>query len=194
MMFKPIGMIIPIIRMASHLKDSDKVLDIKDAIDERDKEKVWKAMKNGRTDSLGIEQWKATEPFYGDHIKVNRFGYTYYGIYISKREVIHFASRDNDGLHNWKKNQIISTSLEEFSRGRKVWVRQYTMFEARRLNGNQEIVTTAQQFLGQDGYHLFLNNCEHFCNFCTFEIAYSKQVFNWTFALKHFLLSNRYII
>ena len=32
MMFKPIGIIIPIIRMASHLKDSDKVLDIKEAI------------------------------------------------------------------------------------------------------------------------------------------------------------------
>lgn len=194
MMFKPIGKIIPIIRMASHLKDSDKVLNIKEAIHERDKEKVWKAMKNGRIDSLGIEQWKATEPFYGDHIKVNRFGYTYHGIYISKKEVIHFASRDHDGLHNWKKNQIISTSFEEFSRERKVWVRQYTMFEARRLNGNQEIVTTAQQFLGQDGYYLFLNNCEHFCRFCTFQITYSRQVFNWTFGLKHFLLSNRHII
>ena len=68
------------------------------------------------------------------------------------------------------------------------------MFEARRLNGNQEIVTTAQQFLGQDGYHLFLNNCEHFCRFCTFQITYSRQVFHWTFGLKHFLLSNRHII
>ena len=146
MMFKPIGKIIPIIRMASHLKDSDKVLDIKGAIHERDKEKVWKAMKNGRTDSLGIEQWKATEPFYGDHIKVNRFGYTYHGIYISKREVIHFASRDHDGLHNWKKNQIISTSLEEFSRGRKVWVRQYTMFEARRLMGIKKLLLLLNSF------------------------------------------------
>ena len=178
MMFKPIGMMIPLIRMASQLKDSEKVQDIKDAIDERDKEKVW----------------KDTEPFYGDHIKVYRFGYTHYGIYISKNEVIHFASKDNDGLHNWKKNQIISTSLKDFSRGRKVWVRQYNTYEARRLKGGQEIVNTARDFLGQDGYHLFLNNCEHFCNFCTFEIAYSKQVFNWTFALKHFLLSNRYII
>ena len=40
MMFKPIGMMIPLIRMASQLKDSEKVQDIKDAIDERDKEKV----------------------------------------------------------------------------------------------------------------------------------------------------------
>jgi len=95
MMFKPIGMMIPFIRMVSQLKDSEKVQDIKDAIDERDKEKVWKVMKNGGTESLSIEQWKDTEPF---------------------------------------------------------------------------------------------------CHFCTFEIAYSKQVFNWTFALKHFLLSNRYII
>ena len=111
MLFKTIGKVIPIIRMASQLKDSDKVLDIKEAIHERDKEKLWKAMKNGRIDLLGIEQWKATELFYGDHIKVNRFGHTHHGIYISKNEVIHFASKDNDGLHNWKKNQIISTSF-----------------------------------------------------------------------------------
>ena len=77
-------------------------------------------------------------------------------VFISLRmEVIHFASKDNDGLHNWKKNQIISTSLKDFSRGRKVWVRQYNTYEARRLNGGQEIVNTARDFLGQDGYHLF---------------------------------------
>lgn len=169
------------------IKNTAKIVEqavvIKDAIQERDKRKAWRAIKESPIHTFGYERWKAAAPKLGDHIKVRRLGYTHHGIYISKNEVIHFTGRDNDNLKDWKHNRIMATTLDEFLKGGKLLVRQYTIYEQRHLRQPLEIMTIARQFIGQDGYNLFLNNCEHFCNVCTFNKKYSKQVDRWTNAL-----------
>lgn len=74
----------------------------------------------------------------------------------------------------------MATSLERFLKGGQVLVRQYTVYEERQLRSKYQTVGTARKFIGKDGYNLFLNNCEHFCNLCTFNKKYSKQINRWT--------------
>ena len=49
------------------------------------------------------EVWGSGPPKMGDHIRVKRIGglYAHHGIYVSDDEVIHFTSRDGDGIIDW---------------------------------------------------------------------------------------------
>ncbi|WP_082677279.1 lecithin retinol acyltransferase family protein [Bacillus sp. FJAT-29937] len=87
----------------------------------------------------------------GDHLYVQRFGYTHHGLYVGDDCVIHYLMDEG----------IIKYSLEEFARGAKIHIKgSYT----ERSNG--EIVARAYSRLGEGTYNLFQNNCEHFVTWC----------------------------
>ena len=123
------------------------------------------------------EQWGKNSPQSADHIKTPRAGgiYTHHGIYISDAEVIHFASEDSDNLIG-AGNEIINTDLKTFLRGGELLVRIYNTEEQSRLFDKDAIISYARACVGDDGYNLVINNCEHFCNDCTFGEHRSKQV------------------
>lgn len=123
------------------------------------------------------EKWSIKNPKYADHIKTPRAGgiYTHHGIYVSNKEVIHFASEDSDNLLGTT-NEIISTNLNTFLRGGELFVREYTAEEKCELRTNDQIVKYARACKGDDGYNLAFNNCEHFTNMCTFAEHRSTQV------------------
>ena len=123
------------------------------------------------------EQWSLKKPKPADHIKTPRAGgvYTHHGIYISDEEVIHFASEDSDNLLGIG-NEIISTNLSVFLKGGKLFVREYSEEEKSELWDDNTIITYARSCIGDNGYNLVFNNCEHFCNECTFGEHRSKQV------------------
>lgn len=122
------------------------------------------------------EIWNYTQPKKGDHIRVSRGIYNHHGVYISDEEVIHFTGTDDDSVLDWSKCEVIKTNLEDFLRGGTLEVKEYTEEELDDLYPVEHIVHYARSCLGDAGYNLVINNCEHFANMCTLGRFRSKQV------------------
>ena len=81
---------------------------------------------------------------------------------------------DGSVIHYRKPSEVVErTSLEIFSRGHKIYAREYT-------EGfcfiPDVVVDRAQSRLGEKKYNLVYNNCEHFATWCKTGISDSKQV------------------
>lgn len=124
------------------------------------------------------ETWECRRPVKGDHIRVKRCGglYAHHGIYVSDEEVIHFTGTDDDRVLDWSQCRVIKTSLAQFLAGGTLEVKDYTDDEFSDLYSVEQIVRYARFCLGDSGYHLVFNNCEHFANACTFGTYRSPQV------------------
>ena len=122
------------------------------------------------------EIWNYSDPKCGDHIRVSRTLYNHHGVFISDDEVIHFTGQDSDNVMDWSKNEVIRTSIDEFLRGGRLEVKEYKEDELEDLYPVDHIVHYARGCLGDRGYHLVINNCEHFANLCTLGRFRSKQV------------------
>ena len=93
--------------------------------------------------------------------------YQHHGIDIGDGSVIHYR----------KPSEIIEqTSWEIFSRGNKVYIRQYPQG----FSFLPEFVTKrAISRLGENNYNLLFNNCEHFATWCKTGISRSKQIIDF---------------
>lgn len=131
------------------------------------------------TDFIEIkENWVRKKPVKADHIRVMRIGglYAHHGIYVSDDEVIHFTGKDDDSILDWSKCEVIKTDLATFLKGGTVEVKEYTNEEFQDLYSPDQIVIYARSCIGDKGYNLALNNCEHFANVCTLGRFRSQQV------------------
>lgn len=124
------------------------------------------------------EIWVQKTPQKGDHIRVQRMNgvYAHHGIYVSDEEVIHFTGKDDDSILDWSKPEVIQTDLAYFLKGGTLEVKEYTNEEFADLYSPEQIVTYARACLGDKGYNLIFNNCEHFANVCTLGRFRSHQV------------------
>jgi len=123
------------------------------------------------------EYWELKKPKPSDHIRVNRGLYNHHGIYVSDNEVIHFTGDGNDNLLGTD-NEVISTNLSDFLKNGNCEIKIYTQDELRDLYSPETIIAYARACIGESGYNLALNNCEHFANRCTLGKHTSKQVEN----------------
>lgn len=124
------------------------------------------------------EHWENRIPERGDHIRVMRIGglYAHHGVYVSDNEVIHFTGRDSDSILDWSKCEVIQSNLDTFLKGGVLEVKEYTDEEYQDLYPVNEIVDYARSCVGDRGYNLAFNNCEHFANVCTLGRFRSNQV------------------
>lgn len=124
------------------------------------------------------ENWVKKKPVKADHIRVMRIGglYAHHGVYVSDDEVIHFTGKDNDSVLDWSKCEVIKTDLATFLKGGTLEVKEYTDEEFQDLYSPEQIVTYARSCIGDKGYNLAFNNCEHFANVCTLGRFRSQQV------------------
>ena len=123
------------------------------------------------------EIWHYQQPKRGDHIRVNRSGiYNHHGVYVSDEEVIHFTGTEDDSVLDWSKCEVIRSHLSQFLRGGQVEVKIYRDDELDDLYPVDHIVDYARACLGDAGYHLVFNNCEHFANMCTLGRFRSQQL------------------
>lgn len=124
------------------------------------------------------EIWTEKPPKRGDHIRVQRMGgiYAHHGIYVSDNEVIHFTGKDDDSILDWSKPEVIQTNLAVFLNGGVLEIKEYTDEEFPDLYSPDQIVEYARACLGDKGYNLIFNNCEHFANYCTLGRFKSNQV------------------
>jgi len=116
------------------------------------------------------------KPSLGDQLKVNRGIYDHHGIYVGDDKVIQFGS--TTGELDPEKAMVIETSLADFLKGGELLVAEYTEEELKKRRSPEEIVKYARGRLGDKGYNVVSNNCEHFSNECAFGEHKSFQVDN----------------
>ena len=139
----------------------------------------------------------------GDVIRVNRGLYSHYGIYVEAgNRVIHYTGATGPNDFN---GVVRETSLEEFLNGAKTFnvcnfpktpsqnfifpnnSPKKTIFQIWQLikklrlknyhlYSGEETVQRARSKIGQGGYNLALNNCEHFATWCKTGVKDSSQV------------------
>jgi hypothetical protein len=110
----------------------------------------------------------AEEPAVGAHLTTPRSGYTHHGIYVGHGRVVHYAGFSS----SWRAGPVEEVSVIEFAFGQPVSIVVHP--EAR--YSAQQIVQRARARLGECGFRLLSNNCEHFCNWCISGISRSAQV------------------
>lgn len=106
----------------------------------------------------------------GDHIAVPRWNgcYTHHGIDMGDGTVVHFSGeplRLRDAC-------VVREPMDVFCQGAKPRV----VPHAKARRSAEEVVEAALAQLGQRGYHLWANNCEHFAAWCKTGKAESRQV------------------
>jgi hypothetical protein len=103
----------------------------------------------------------------GQHLLARRGLYSHHGIYIGDGQVVHFS-----GLSKDKTTATIRRgTFAAFQNGSRVEVIPY-----RRAFSPHHVVRRALSRVGENGYHAFRNNCEHFARWCMTGEHRSPQV------------------
>jgi len=103
----------------------------------------------------------------GDHIRVRRLGYWHHGIDCGDGQVIHYAGEP----WRWRHAAVCRIPFVEFARGRAVELVEYSVCDT-----IEAVMRRAEGRLGETGYSLLMNNCEHFARWCKTGIQESAQV------------------
>lgn len=106
-------------------------------------------------------------PSYGDLIRTKVRFYHHYGIFVSEEQVIQFGLPD-DPLRSADQIKVLSSDIAAFLQGGEIEVAVPDAATRRQMRSPDEIVETARQRLGEGGYDILHNNCEHFVNACAF--------------------------
>lgn len=111
--------------------------------------------------------WKDKTPSSGDMVRTKVRFYHHYGIYVTDDRVIQFGLPDNTGIPN-EKICVLATDVYTFLNGGTLEVAVPDKAERRTMRPAKEVVAIAESRLGQTGYDILHNNCEHFVNDCVF--------------------------
>ncbi|MBE6793347.1 MAG: hypothetical protein E7532_00185 [Ruminococcaceae bacterium] len=121
------------------------------------------------------EKWDYVSFSKGAQLRVKRNLYYHHGIFVGDG-VVHFGEGNPEkNINSPEENRIMLTSLEDFLKGGVPEVRVYSRKEKKFLLEADEIAERAKSRLGEGGYNLYTNNCEHFSNYCAFGVAYCKS-------------------
>ncbi len=137
----------------------------------------------------------------GDIIYVKRRGYRHFGIYVGNERVIHYYKEKHPLLSD---GVITETSLSKFmsdsdtvyvlnglgpAADKKVfdWIIQKLTNGKVHAFSPEETVARARSKLGEHGYSLLFNNCEHFSFWCKTGISKSSQTDDILSCLHYFV-------
>ena len=120
-------------------------------------------------------QWTEKEPATGDIIRTKVSFYHHYGIFVTPERVIQFGLPD-DPMRQADQIKVLESDIYTFLQGGDLEVGVPDKEERKKLRSPQKIVAAAEARLGEGGYHILHNNCEHFVNECAFGEANSSFV------------------
>ena len=112
-------------------------------------------------------KWTTNAPRPGDMIRTKVSFYYHYGIYASDAEVIQFGLPDNTGIPQ-EEICVNATDIYGFLRGGMLETAELTRQEKAKRARPDAILERARARLGETGYDILHNNCEHFANDCMF--------------------------
>lgn len=87
----------------------------------------------------------------GEHLFVQRRGFTHHGIYIGDQCVMHYL----------RKEGVRPIKLKDFRSDGDLFIR-----KSIKIFDNETIALRAWEREGESDYSVFNNNCEHFCIWC----------------------------
>lgn len=114
-------------------------------------------------------RWEPTACQAGDMVRVRLGSVYHYGIFVSEDEVIQFGlppTAENRAAEG--EVRVLATDIDVFACGCIVETACLDRSEQRRRIPPAETVARARARLGESGYNLIHNNCEHFVNECVF--------------------------
>lgn len=131
-------------------------------------------------------KWSFTAPNPGDMVRI-RFGELYhFGVYVSDDEVIQFGLAPNARSHMKESEvEVIASDVDTFCQGGFLEVAEPDRKEQKKRRSPDEAISAARARIGERGYNIIANNCEHFAYECVFGIKYCSQ----TEAVRQFLKS-----
>lgn len=114
--------------------------------------------------------WWQSECKYGDMIRVSFGNFYHYGIFVSEDEVIQFGLPPVEGLLNRRFDEIsvCVTDIDTFAAGKMVEVASVKRGEKPKRLSPRKTVSRAKSHIGEKGYDILHNNCEHFARYCYF--------------------------
>lgn len=120
--------------------------------------------------------WKFKEINVGDVVRVNMGSYYHYGVCTADDRIVQFGLPILNP--NEKDVEVCATDINTFLCGRFAEVMVLNKKEEKQKNDVKTIVEKAENSIGEKGYNLLHNNCEHFANRCVFNVGKSNQVEN----------------
>ena len=114
-------------------------------------------------------RWEPTACQAGDMVRIRLGSVYHYGIFVSEDEVIQFGlppTAENRAAEG--EVRVLATDIDVFACGCIVETACLDRSEQRRRIPPSETVARARARLGESGYNLIHNNCEHFVNECVF--------------------------
>lgn len=124
----------------------------------------------------------------GDMVEFPRGWYSHWGVYIGDGKIVHLSGGDNDGINGaFNSGSVFTICGKRFN---KAFVKIDNFWEvvlgcnAKKNNGKDrkcrprqahEIVQNAMEMVGEIGYNVLWNNCEHFAAFIRYGKKWSEQ-------------------
>lgn len=124
----------------------------------------------------------------GDLVEFNRGPYSHWGVYIGNEEIVHLSGDENDGINGQVGlTHFFTISGVRFNKAKVVKENFWKVTadsKAKKNNGKDrkctplspdEVVEKALSMMGEIGYNVLWNNCEHFAAFCRYGQKWSEQ-------------------
>lgn len=112
-------------------------------------------------------EWTCDSPKMGQIIRTRVSFYYHYGIFVSEDEVIQFGLPTDPGK-SAEQIKVLVSDIYTFLNGGELETAKPTLAEKKTMRKPEEIVKTARSRIGEGGYDILHNNCEHFVNECAF--------------------------
>lgn len=120
-------------------------------------------------------RWEQKTPEPGAPVRVKVDFYYHYGIFVDEANVIQFGLPDGPSRPA-EEIRVLSTDVYTFLMGGTLEVGIPDKAERKRMRPAEAVIAAAQSRIGEGGYSLLHNNCEHFMHECLFGAAQSPTV------------------
>lgn len=115
-------------------------------------------------------KWKIKASKPGDMVRVKVGPIDHYGVFVSGQEVIQFGHprRDITAANPKEDIRIFASSAAEFAAGGMIETAEMNLCERLKRHSRRKTIALARARIGENGYDILHNNCEHFANWCVF--------------------------
>lgn len=121
-------------------------------------------------------KWAPGECKPADMIRVRTGSVYHFGIFVSEDEVIQFGYPPLPEFADKNSPPVVCTvDIDTFCCGKIVECAELDFAERRKRFPPEKTISLARSRLGEGGYNILHNNCEHFVNECVFGIKKSEQ-------------------
>nr|XP_022292038.1 HRAS-like suppressor 3 isoform X1 [Crassostrea virginica] len=125
----------------------------------------------------------------GDLLKFDRGAYFHWAVYIGDEEVVHLAGAESGCSRSCSSSSSSSCSSSGKNSNKAVVKKDKVLDVAGKseieIDNNKDrkykprsvrdIVREALSRIGEFGYNVFCNNCEHFASYCRYGVKWSEQ-------------------